>query len=80
MNHYQGKREAPRPEPQRRSGASVQKPQASHAGASAAPDGGHPPKKQKKKGDPRRPLLIVGIILAVVLCLVLVVRAVWTAL
>ena len=79
MNHYQGKREAPRPEPQRRSGASEQKPQASHAGASAAPDGGHPPKKQKKKGDPRRPLLIVGIILAVVLCLVLVVRAVWNS-
>ena len=56
MNHYQGKREAPRPEPQRRSGASEQKPQASHAGASAAPDGGHPPKKQKEKG--RYPLKV----------------------
>ena len=45
---------------------------------SAAPDGGHPP-KSKKEGRSRRPLLIVGIILAVVLCLVLVVRAVWNS-
>ena len=75
MNHYQGKREAPRPEPQRRSGASAQKPQTGHAGASTAPTEGRPPKKQKKKG--RTALLIVGSIAAVLLCLVLVAVAVW---
>lgn len=79
MNHYQGKREASRPEPQRpqrqdrklegngRSG------QPSQAGAPRR----RPPQKGKGKPNGRRAVLVVGIVLAVLACLLLVIFAVW---
>ena len=80
MNRYQGKRGAPRPEPQRRSSAPAEKPRMEHpqaAGGGAAAGGKKPQKK--KNGQARRALLIVGIVLAVLLALFLVARAVWNS-
>ena len=79
MNHYQGKREAPRPESQRPARRTDEKARSGQASQSAAPAKKRPPQKPKKKKTPRQILLILGIVLAVVLCLVLVVRAVWNS-
>ena len=74
MNRYQGKREAPRPEPERRRTPSTEKPQAA-GGGEKSPSGRRP----KKSGKAGQVLLVVGIVLAVALALVLVVRAVWNS-
>ena len=70
MNRYQGKREAPRPEPQR------------PAAEKKTPGEGKKPsalRRPAKKGGASRALLIVGIVLAVLLALFLVFRAVWNS-
>ena len=78
MNRYQGKREAPHPEPQRRAGTPAKSAQPAAPGEGKAP-AGRRPRKKGNKGGPKRAIFIVGIVAAVLLALFLVVRAVWNS-
>lgn len=83
MNRYQGKREAFRPESQRPSHQENQS--ARHTGSgttsrtsrTSGSNSGHRP--SGKKGKTQRALLIVGVVIAVLLALILVFRAVWNS-
>ena len=77
MNRYQGKRETPRPEPQRRPALPAEKSNAA-SGGGKTPAGKRPPNQNKNKRTVRV-LMILGIVLAVILALVLVVQAVWNS-